>query len=67
MRKLYEHMQSWQKKHKKRFLSISIKRDHGSFCCIALTNPSEVVITSLDGKNHANVSDRGALWADYAG
>lgn len=31
------------------------------FCCIALTNPSEVVITSLDGKRHAEVTKRGSL------
>ncbi|MFA6272160.1 MAG: hypothetical protein WC693_03555 [Patescibacteria group bacterium] len=57
MQKLYERMQVWQKKHNKRFLSISIQKDGDMFCCIALTNPSEVVITSMDGKRHANVLD----------
>jgi len=49
MRNLYERMQSWQNKHNKRFLSVSIQKDGDAFCCIALTNPSEVVITNLDG------------------
>jgi hypothetical protein len=59
MRKLYKRLREWQKKNNKRFLSISIHKDNGKFCCIALTNPSEVVITSLDGNSHADVSSRG--------
>jgi len=57
MRKLYKRMQSWQNKHKKRFLSASIQKDGEVFCCIALTNPTEVVITSEDGKRHALLSN----------
>lgn len=49
MRELHECMQNWQNENNKRLLSISIQKDCGTFCCIALTNPSEVVITSLDG------------------
>jgi hypothetical protein len=55
MQKLYERMQAWQKKHNKRFLSISIQKDGDMFCAIALTNPSEVVITNLDGTKHADL------------
>ncbi len=55
MRNLYGRMQSWQNKHNKRFLSVSIQKDGDAFCCIALTNPSEVVITSLDGERHTDV------------
>lgn len=49
MRELHDCMQNWQNENNKRLLSISIQKDCGTFCCIALTNPSEVVITSLDG------------------
>lgn len=30
--------------------STSIQRDGENYCCVALTNPTEVVITSADGK-----------------
>ena len=46
MRELYDQMEGWQLEHKKRLLSVSIERDQDHFCCIALTNPSEVVIVS---------------------
>ena len=58
---LFSEMESWQRKNKKRFLSASVQRDGDQFCCIALTNPSEVVITSADGQHHATVTSRGQL------
>jgi hypothetical protein len=61
MRELYDTMESWQNANNKRFLSTSILQDGENFCCIALTNPAEVVITSLDGGNHATVYSNGAL------
>jgi hypothetical protein len=57
MRQLYSHMEEWQQTHNRRLLSISIQKDGSSYCCIALTNPTEVVITSADGANHADVSE----------
>jgi hypothetical protein len=56
MRGLYECMDEWQQANHRRLLSISIQQDNGNYCCIALTNPTEVVITSEDGKTHAHVS-----------
>jgi len=44
MRGLYDTMETWQAVNEKRLLSLSIERDDGMFCCIALTNPTEVVI-----------------------
>jgi hypothetical protein len=44
MKGLYETMEKWQKSHHKRLLSTNIQKDKGKFCCIALTNPTEVVI-----------------------
>ena len=61
MRELYDRMQAWQDTNHKRLLSISIQEDRGNFCCIALTNPSEVVITGSDGSHHARVDDNGKL------
>jgi len=46
MRELYESIQNWQNENQKRLLSMSIQNDDGKFCCIALTNPSEVVIVA---------------------
>jgi hypothetical protein len=43
-RGLYDSMENWQNTNHKRLLSISIQQDDGKFCCIALTNPSEVFI-----------------------
>lgn len=44
MGQLFRAMQAWQVDNEKRFLSISIEKDADNFCCIGLTNPSEVVI-----------------------
>ena len=59
MCKLHECMQHWQNENNKRFLSMSVQKDGNEFCCIALTNPTEVVITSEDGRNHARVNRDG--------
>jgi hypothetical protein len=61
MRGLYDCMESWQNSNHKRLLSISIQQDDGKFCCIALTNPTEVVITDVTGRYHANVTPAGTL------
>lgn len=55
MRGLYDCMEGWQRTNNRRLLSTSIQRDGESYCCIALTNPTEVVITSADGRVHAEV------------
>lgn len=55
MRGLYSGMEEWQQTNNRRLLSISIQQDGENYCCIALTNPTEVVITSNDGKYHAPV------------
>ena len=44
MDKLHSEMDIWQKDNEKRFLSMSVEKDGDNFCCIALTNPSEVTI-----------------------
>lgn len=62
MNGLYKSIESWQEENEKRLLSINIQKDGDNFCCIALTNPTEVVITSLDGKNHAEVFSNGKLY-----
>jgi hypothetical protein len=51
MRELYDSMKAWQDTNQKRLLLVSIQQDEGKFCCIALTNPSEVVIVGTDGYN----------------
>ena len=49
MRGLYDSMENWQIDNQKRLLSVSIQPDNGLFCCIALTNPTAVVITDDTG------------------
>ncbi|MFI9508138.1 hypothetical protein [Nocardia sp. NPDC052566] len=64
MRGLYECMEEWQQATAQRLLSISVQQDRDNYCCIALTNPAEVVITSADGHNYAHVSRFGMLAVD---
>ena len=52
MDELHNSMDEWQKENEKRFLSMTVQKDRGSFCCITLTNPSEVYI--VDGSGHGN-------------
>ena len=46
MRELHNNMDEWQKENEKRFLSMSVNNDGDAYCCIALTNPSEVIIVN---------------------
>jgi hypothetical protein len=62
MRGLYACMDEWQQANNRRLLSISVQQDSGNYCCIALTNPTEVVITSEDGRDHVLVGRDGQLW-----
>ena len=62
MRGLYDKMDEWQRINSKRLLSVSIQQDGDSYCCIALTNPTEVVITDASGRNHAIVNPAGRLF-----
>ena len=60
MRGLYACMDEWQQANNRRLLSISVQQDGGNYCCIALTNPTEVVITSPDGRLHVDVGQYGS-------
>ena len=55
MRGLYACMEEWQRANNRRLLSISVQQDGSNYCCIAVTNPTEVVITSADGSIYADV------------
>jgi len=55
MKGLYTAIEDWQNQNKKRFLSLSIERDGNDFCCIALTNPSEMIIVRGKGDEQAVV------------
>ena len=47
---LYADMEDWQNTNQKRLLSTSIQKDDDMFCCVALSNPSEVIIVDEIGK-----------------
>ena len=49
MHELYTTIQKWQDENLKRLLSLNIQKDRGLFCCVALSNPMEVVITDDQG------------------
>ena len=59
MRELYDCMRNWQDANHKRMLSVSVQEDGGKFCCIALTNPTEVVICNQDGTRYVDVYRKG--------
>lgn len=55
MRELHALLSHWQDENRKRFLSVSVQQDSGMFCCIALTNPTEVIICDGTGSDQATV------------
>ena len=65
MRKLHKEMDEWQEENRKRLLSITINKDGENYCCIALTNPTEVVICDSGpshlGSSMARVNSNGQL------
>jgi hypothetical protein len=68
MRGLYDSMENWQNTNHKRLLSISVQQDGGNFCCIALTNPSEVLIVGgPEAQNVAWVTPQGGLAVELPG
>jgi hypothetical protein len=62
MRGLYEAMDSWQIASGKRRLTTNVQRDGAKFCCIALTNPMEVVICSGHDRPEQAAVLNGKLW-----
>jgi len=62
MKALFEAIQTWQVENRKRLLNLQIQKEGDLLCCIALTNPTEVIIVSGGGMGagYANVSN-GAL------
>ena len=62
MRGLYDILEAWQLDNNKRLLSTSIQIDRGHFCCIALSNPTEVIICSGTDKDKQAVVDLGCLF-----
>ena len=48
-RGLYEDIQTWQEDNQERLLSTEIMKDVDMFACIALTNPTEVMLVDNDG------------------
>lgn len=61
MRGLYESIDTWQHANNRRLLSISIQQDGDNYCCIALTNPTEVIITNHDGSRYSVLDQDGLL------
>ena len=56
MKELFSNMETWQKRHRKRLLSIEIEKEGNNFCCVALTNPSEVVLVAKADANAAAIA-----------
>ena len=65
MRELYSQMDAWQAEKRKRLQSVSVHRDGDLFCCIGMTNPSEVVIVDPGDNQAARVSGGRLTVATY--
>ena len=50
MKGLFNSMKDWQEKQQKRLLSTNIQQEGDMFSCIALTNPTEVVLCTEKGE-----------------
>ena len=50
MKGLFNNMKDWQVKNEKRLLSTNIQQEGDMFTCIALTNPTEVVLCTQRGE-----------------
>ncbi len=50
MRELFADMDEWQATNRKRLQSVSVQPDGDGFACIALSNPTEVIIVNGYGK-----------------
>jgi hypothetical protein len=59
MRELHDKMNVWQEEKCKRFLSVSIEKDGENYCCIALSNPVEVVLVNGPDLEQATVTASG--------
>ena len=57
MRELFADMDQWQATNRKRLQSVSVQPDGNGFACIALSNPTEVIIVDGYGKGGALVAD----------
>ena len=49
MRALFETVQEWQTTNRKRLLNLQIQKEGDKLCCIALSNPTEVIIVTGGG------------------
>ena len=67
MRALFTKMDTWQAKHRKRLASISIQPEGGAFACVALSNPTEVIIVDGNGRGGVGAFYRGQVLALMAG
>ena len=56
MQELHKSMDKWQKDNEKRYLSMSVEKDGDLFCCLALTNPTEVDIVDWNYSGSLPVS-----------
>ena len=56
MKELFAEMDEWQATHRKRLQSVSVQPDGDAFACIALSNPTEVII--VDGTNREGATVR---------
>ena len=57
MRELFADMDEWQATNRKRLQSVSVQPDGDSFACIALSNPTEVIIVDGHGSGGVAVGD----------
>ena len=55
MKKLHKVIEDWQNDKEKRLLSLAVEKDGDMYCCLGLSNPTEVTIVNPEGHScHRN-------------
>jgi len=49
MKELHKVIEDWQNENQKRLLSLAIEKDADMYCCLGLSNPTEVTIVDSFG------------------
>jgi len=57
MKELHKVIEDWQNENQKRLLSFAVEKDGDMYCCLGLSNPTEVTIVGPRGDSCNWTSD----------
>ena len=50
MKELHKTIEEWQNENQKRLLSFAVEKDGDMYCCLGLSNPTEVMVVNQRGE-----------------